>query len=54
MAARGAKLWLFAELDGVRLRIRRALGLQREHRPIDVPVAGRPVATPRTTAAEKP
>jgi flavin-dependent dehydrogenase len=29
MAARGVKLWLFAELDGVRLRLRKALGLRR-------------------------
>jgi len=29
MVARGVKLWLLAELDGVRLRLRKLLGLRR-------------------------
>jgi flavin-dependent dehydrogenase len=51
MAARGAKLWLFAELDGVRLRLRRALGLRRS-------AAAKPVVetlpTSRAASAGKP
>jgi flavin-dependent dehydrogenase len=51
MAARGLKLWLLAELDGVRLRLRRALGLRPA--PAAKPAA-EPLPTSRAARAGEP
>jgi flavin-dependent dehydrogenase len=44
MYGRGIKLWMWAELDGVRLRAKKLLGMGRKG--VAVPVTPSPVATP--------
>ncbi|HZF08340.1 MAG TPA: tryptophan 7-halogenase [Thermoanaerobaculia bacterium] len=42
MAARGMKLWLYAELDGVRLALKNALGRRKEPMPAMPPISAMP------------
>jgi hypothetical protein len=50
MVARGVKLWLAAELDGVRLRLRKTLGLPRAAPAASAGAASEPLPGPRPAA----